>query len=74
MVGSIQNSVIGMQTASANIAKSANTIANPKTENPPINDLVDIKINANNFKSNALVLGVQKDLQEELFRALDIKV
>lgn len=74
MVGSIQNSVIGLQTASANIAKSANNIANPKADSVAIDDLVDIKVNANNFKANALVLGVQKDLQEDLFRALDIKV
>lgn len=70
----LQSAVQGLQKSSANVAKAADNIANPQRGGEVIKDIIDIKINENNFKANALVVETTKDLQEALFRAVDIEV
>jgi len=70
----LQSAVQGLQKSSANVAKAADNIANPQRGTEIVKDIVDIKINENNFKANALVIQTTQDLQEALFRAVDIKV
>lgn len=74
MVSSINTSIAGLQKASLNVAKAADNIANPQRGTEVTEDIIDIKVNANNFKANALVLETTKDLHETLLKALDIKV
>lgn len=70
----LQSAVQGLQKSSTNVAKAADNIANPQRGTEVLEDIVDIKVNANNFKANALVVETTKDLQEALFRAVDIEV
>ena len=70
----IQNAVQGLQKSSANIAKAADNIANPQRGTEVTEDIIDIKVNANNFKANALVIATEKELQEALYKAVDIEV
>lgn len=75
MVSIITNSAVaGLQKSSLNVAKAADNIANPQRGTEVTKDIVDIKINENNFKANALVLSTAKEMQETLFRAVDIQV
>ena len=75
MVSSITNNAVqGLQKSSLNIAKAADNIANPQRGTEVTEDIIDIKVNENNFKANALVLETAKELQETLFRAVDIEV
>ncbi len=75
MIDSILNTALGgLQKSSQNIAKSADNIANPKRQTELVTDLIDIRINANYFKTNALVIEKSKEMQEALFRAVDIEV
>lgn len=74
MVSSINTSIAGLQKSSLNVAKAADNIANPQRGTEVTEDIIDIKVNANNFKANALVLETTKDLHETLLKALDIKV
>lgn len=70
----LQNAVQGLQKSSSNISKSADNIANPQRGTDITEDIIDIKINSNNFKANALVVATEKELQEALYKAVDIKV
>ena len=70
----LQGAVQGLQKSSSNVAKAASNIVDPNRTSEITDDIVDIKINSNNFKANALVVETTKDLQETLFRALDIEV
>jgi len=70
----LQSAVQGLQKSSSNVAKAADNIVNPQRGTEVTEDILDIKINANNFKANALVVETTKELQETLFRAIDIEV
>lgn len=70
----LQSAVQGLQKSSANVAKAADNIANPQRGTEVTEDIIDIKINENNFKANALVVQTTKEMQETLFRAVDIEV
>lgn len=74
MVEALNNAVSGLQKSSLNIAKSADNIVNPQRQTDLVEDIIDIEVNAQNFKSNALVIETVKDLQETLFNAVDIEV
>jgi len=73
MIRSIQNSIAGLQQSSLNVAKAADNIANPQRGTEVTKDIIDIKVNANNFKANALVLETTKELTEVLFDSIDIE-
>jgi len=70
----LQSAAQGLQKSSSNVAKAADNIVNPQRGTEVTEDILDIKINANNFKANALVVETTKELQETLFRAIDIEV
>lgn len=75
MISSITNNAVsGLQKSSLEVAKSSDNIANTQKNTEITEDIINIKINENNFKANALVLGTAKELQETLFRAVDIEV
>ena len=74
MIEALGNAVLGLQKTSANVAKSADNIADPKKNDSIVEDIIDIKINANNFEANALVVATAKELEEALYRPLDIEV
>lgn len=74
MIKALNTSLTGMQKASSNVAKAADNIVDPQKNTEITEDILDIKINENNFKANALVAKTAKDLQEELYESLDIKV
>lgn len=74
MIEILGNAVQGLQKTSLNVAKAADNIANPQRKTEIVEDIVDIKINANNYKANALVVETANELQEALFRAIDIEV
>lgn len=74
MVSSIHTSIAGLQKSSLNVAKAADNIANPQRDTEPTKDIIDVKVNANNFKANALVLETSKELHETLLNAIDIEV
>lgn len=74
-IESINFAVQGLQKSSLGVAKAADNIANQqKPETDLTEDIVDLKINEQNFKANATVLATTKDLQEELYQAIDIEV
>ena len=74
MVSSINTSIAGLQKSSLNVAKAADNIANSQRGTEPTKDIIDVKVNANNFKANALVLETSKELHETLLNAIDIEV
>jgi flagellar basal body rod protein FlgC len=75
MVGNITNNAVsGLQTSSLKVAKAADNIANPQKGTEVTEDIIDVKQGQNNFEANALVLQTAKEMQETLFRAVDIEV
>lgn len=74
MIEALNNSVAGMQNASRTVAKAADNISNPNSKTELTEDIVDVQRGAQDFKANATVLGMTKDMQEELYRAIDITV
>jgi hypothetical protein len=74
MIESLGFALQGLQKTSLNVAKAADNIANPQRGTEIVEDIIDIKINANNFKANALVVEVTKDLQDDLYKAFDKNV
>ena len=74
MVEALNNAISGLQKSSLNIAKSADNIANPQRGTDLVEDIIDIEVNAQNFKANALVVDTVQELQETLFNAVDIEV
>lgn len=75
MVNPITNNALsGLQKSSLNVAKAADNIANPQRGTEVTKDIIDIKINENDFKANATVLKTAKEMQETLLRAVDIRV
>lgn len=74
MVEALSNSVAGLQNASLKAAKAADNIANPNSKSEPVEDIVAMKEAEQSFKANATVLGVSKDMQEDLYRSVDIEV
>lgn len=74
MVSGIQNSLLGLQTSSLNVAKAAQNISDPNSKTEVTKDIIDLKVNEQNFKANALVLETTKELHEELIESIDIEV
>ena len=74
MIDALNNSVSGLQSASRPVAQSAANIANPNSKTELVEDIVDMKRGEQNFKANAAVLNITKDLQDELYRSVDITV
>ncbi len=74
MVSSIHTSIVGLQKSSLNVAKAADNIVKADSATEVTEDIIDIKVNANNFKANALVLETSKELHETLLNAIDIEV
>tara|TARA_B100001750_G_C15453763_1_gene570395 strand:- start:868 stop:1092 length:225 start_codon:yes stop_codon:yes gene_type:complete len=74
MIDALNNSVSGLQSASRTVAQSAANIANPNSKTELVEDIVDMKRGEQNFKANAAVLNITKDLQDELYRSVDITV
>ena len=71
MVEAINNSVLGIQKASARVNNAAQRVVDPNQKSEPVEDIVDVKVSANAFKSNATVLERSARLQEDLLRILD---
>ena len=74
MIEALNNSVAGLQKSSLNVAKAADNIANPQRNTEVVEDIVDVKEGEQNFKANAQVLQTVKELQEDLYRSVDIEV
>jgi hypothetical protein len=78
MIAGLGYSIQGLQQSSYNVAKAADRVADPNRESDLATDLVDVKVNANNFEANALVVQTTSELQDSLFEAvgnnLDIEV
>ncbi len=74
MIEALGNAIQGLQKSSLNVAKAADNIANPQRGSEVLEDIVDIKINENNYTANALVVKTTSEMQEALFRAVDIEV
>jgi flagellar basal body rod protein FlgC len=74
MVEALNNSLAGLQKSSLNVAKAADNIVNPQRNTEITKDIVDVKQGEQNFKANATVLAATKEMQEDLYRAVDIKV
>ena len=74
MIEALNNSISGLQKSSLAIAKSADNIANPQRKTEIVEDIVDVKSNQQSFKANAQVLETVKELQEDLYRSVDIEV
>ena len=74
MIEALTYSLSGMQSASLNVAKAADNIANPSSGSELVEDVVTLIAGEQNFKANATALGITKDMQEDLYRAVDIKV
>jgi flagellar basal body rod protein FlgC len=74
MIESLSNALSGLQSSSAQVAKAADNIANPQRNTEIIEDIVDLKSGEQNFKANAQVLATVKEMQEDLYRAVDIEV
>lgn len=74
MIEALDNAIRGLQKTSANVAKAADNIANPQRGTEVVEDIIDIKVNANNYKANALVVATTKELEEALYQAIDIEV
>jgi hypothetical protein len=70
MIKALGFAVQGLQQSSLNVAKAADRVSNPDRTSDLSNDLIDVKINENNFKANAQVIATTKDMQETLFDAL----
>ena len=62
--------VQGLQQSSNNVAKAAERISDPNRETSLDSDLIDMKINENNYKANAQVIATTKEMQETLLDAL----
>ncbi len=74
MIDALNTSIQGLQKSSLNVAKAADNIVNPQRGTEIVEDIVDIKVNQQNFEANALVLKTIKELQETLFNSIDIDV
>jgi len=74
MIESLTNSIQGLQKSSLNVAKAADNIANPQRGTEVVEDIIDIKVNEQNFKANALVLKTVQEMQDTLFNSVDIEV
>lgn len=74
MITALNNSMMGMQQASLTVAKSAQNIADPNSQTDVTQDLITMKAAEQNFKANATALSITKDLQEDLYRAVDLEV
>lgn len=78
MIAGTGYAIQGLQQSSSNVAKAADRIVDPNRQSDLAADIVDVKVNENNFKANALVLETSSELQDTLFEAvgqnLDISV
>ena len=74
MIDALNTSIQGLQKRSLNVAKAADNIANPQRKADIVEDIIDIKVNQQNFEANALVLETVQELQDTLFNSIDIEV
>lgn len=74
MIETVSNSIAGLQNASVKVAKAADNISNPNNQSEPVEDIIAMKEGEQAFKANATVLSVAKEMQEDLYRAVDIEV
>jgi hypothetical protein len=78
MIQALGFAVQGLQQSSLNVAKAADRVADPDRSSDLAADLVDVKINENNFAANAQVVKTTSEMQDSLYEAvgknLDIEV
>lgn len=74
MVDAISTAVSGLQTASRNVAKAAENIADPMKQDQMVEDIVDIKIAENAYKANIAVIKTADRMEDELLRLFDEEV
>ena len=74
MIDALNTSIQGLQKSSLNVAKAADNIANPQRKADIVEDIIEIKVNQQNFEANALVLETVQELQDTLFNSIDIEV
>lgn len=70
----LTTAVTGLQNSSLNVAKAANRIADPNIKSDLTTDIIDIKVNEQDFAANAEVVNTIQDMQETLLNAVDIEV
>lgn len=74
MVDAINTAIGGIQTASRNVARAANNIADPQKQDNQVEDIIDIKINEAAFKANIAVIKAADEIQDELLKIFDEEV
>jgi|GEM_PF-1484527 len=74
MINAVNNSIQGLQKASLNVAKAADNIANPQKGSEVTQDIIDMKVNENHFKANALAIETAQEMHDTLLNSLDIEV
>lgn len=74
MVDAISTAISGLQTASRNVAKAAENIADPAKNDQLAEDIVDIKISENAYKANIAVIKTADRMEDALLRLFDEEV
>jgi len=70
MIKALGFAVQGLQQSSLNVAKAADRVSNPERQSDLASDLVDVKINENNFAANAQIVKTTSEMQDTLFEAV----
>ena len=74
MINAISSALSGLTTATKQVEKSAESIANPTSQERLIEDIVDIKVAETSYKANLKTLKVADDLTRELLNSFDREV
>jgi flagellar basal body rod protein FlgC len=74
MIDAINSALSGLQSASKQVNKSAQNIAEGGTDGRIIEDVVDIKLAETAYKANVKTIQIAQELSEELIRIFDERV